>query len=240
MKKIYEFVVEKEQEVEKTEVSKNAEGAEVTIKTKVIEKVPHKFFIKKPSRIEFDGAELYKAEMFSEATKRGVLTHSLISKRIANDGGYLSEPEKIKYTDGWKKVIEAVKEQTELNKKTDKTPEDEAKLKELISIIETTQKDIQDLELTQLSLFENSAEAYARNKVIRWWLLTASYLVNDKGEEIPLFSGKTTEDRLASYDKIEEDEDAFLISIVNKFVNYITFWYVGSATNPEDFDKLKL
>ena len=59
MKTIYEFAINKEGLVKETEESVNEEGQKVTITKDVVSQVPHKYFIKKPTRALFDEAELF-------------------------------------------------------------------------------------------------------------------------------------------------------------------------------------
>lgn len=47
--------------------------------------------------------------------------------------------------------------------------------------IEKTREKIQNFEMTQSSLFEQTAENRARNKTIIWWLLNISYIQDEDG-----------------------------------------------------------
>ena len=97
MKKLFEFTVPKEVEIEENETSKNEKGEEIKITKKNKTKEQVKVFIRKPTRALFDEAELFYGVRLSEGIKAGLLTRALLAKRFTNDGGVLSEEEKNVY-----------------------------------------------------------------------------------------------------------------------------------------------
>ena len=103
MKKLFEFKVPKEVEIEEIETSKNEKGEEIKITKKNKTKEQVKVFIRKPTRALFDEAELFYGVRLSEGIKAGLLTRALLAKRFTNDGGVLSEEEKkcIRYIICW-------------------------------------------------------------------------------------------------------------------------------------------
>ena len=99
---LYEFTVNKEEEVEKSEISKNEKNEEIRIVKKEIIKNPISVRIIKPDRKLFDDAELFYGVQLSVGIKSGLLTRSLLAKRYQNDGGALSDPEKEQYANLYK------------------------------------------------------------------------------------------------------------------------------------------
>ena len=95
-----------------------------------------------------------------------------------------------------------------------------------------------DLEVQKESLFDNTAETRARNKVITWWILFLS-CYEKNGEKQPFFGEGNYETRMNKYDEIFESEDPHMIKVANAFIYFISFWYVGRAATKEDFDLLK-
>ena len=84
----------------------------------------------------------------------------------------------------------------------------------------------------------------ARNRTILWWTLNLAYIKEDGDEDFKsVFDGETFENKLNSYDEIEEGEEYseggekqhFSIA-VKKFAYFISFWYSGQATDKEGFD----
>ena len=114
MKRIYEFTVNKEEVVKEESVEKKKDGSEVTTSKDVKKDIPHKFFLRRPTRAMTDEAELYYGVRLAEGIKAGLLTRALLEKRFENDGGTRSEQDTKKYkaiTDKLKKFYE---EQTKI------------------------------------------------------------------------------------------------------------------------------
>lgn len=238
-KKIYEFTVKKEEEVDKTE-TKVEDGKEISITSKVKENISRKFFIKKPTRSLFEEAELFYAVKLSEGIKAGLLTRSLLAKRYANDGGALSDIEKEKYAEYYVRLFDKQNQFQKLSikDKTERSKEEQEEFEKLTTEIITIRNEIQDFEIAQASLFDQTAENRARNKTILWWILHLSYLVDKEGKEACLFGDSSFEERLAIYDGFEESKDEWLKTVVKKFAFYVSFWYMGRASTQEEFEKL--
>jgi len=238
-KKIYEFTVSKQEEVDKTE-TKIEDGKEISITSKVTEGVPRKFFIKKPTRTLFEEAELFYAVRLSEGIKAGLLTRSLLSKRYSNDGGALSDQDKGKYAELYVKLFEKQNEFQKLSivDKNDRSKEAQEYFDKLSSEIINLRTEIQDFEIAQASLFDQTAENRARNKTILWWILHLSFMIDKDGKESSVFGDGAFEERLALYDGIEDDQDEWLKTVIKKFAFYVSFWYMGRASTQEEFEKL--
>lgn len=234
---LYEFSLDKEEEVEKVESSKNEKGEEIKIIKKEIVKKPVLFRIIKPTRKVFDQAELFYGVKLSEGIKSGLLTRSLLAKRYQNDGGALSEPEKERYATLYvqlfQKETELQRIQINLDKLSDEIQKE--KLSEILNEILEIKKELQEFEFYQSNLFDQTAENRARNQTIMWWVLQASYYQNNK-EFLPIFGVGSFEDRLNKYDEIEDGSDSFMKNAVKKFAYFISLWYVGRIVNKEDFE----
>ena len=186
MKRIYEFTVNKEEEVSEDTVETKKDGTEVTTSKKVQKEVPHKFFLRRPTRAMTDEAELYYGVKLAEGIKAGLLTRALLEKRFENDGGTRSDQENSEY----KKIVDRLQkfheEQSKILKVDEKkrTTTQRKKLKELEGEIQPARRELRDLQLMEDSLYEETAESRARNKVILWWMLHLAYGEND-GVENP-------------------------------------------------------
>lgn len=236
MKNIYLFKVNKETLVEKEEIITNEAGEQIKQTKKVKELIPQEYFIKKPTRSDFDEAELYYGVKLAEGIKSGMLTKSMLVKRFSNDGGLLSEPQKDKY--GSLYLDLATKEndlqRIILQEQNEEVKQQKQKLEaELIEI----RREIQDFETSQSAIFEQTAENRARNKLIFWWTLFLSYRLVD-GKESPLFVGTTIDEKVKSYDAQMEDPEPHFQDVVQKFIYFITMWYVGQANNQKEFEDL--
>jgi hypothetical protein len=239
MKKIYEFVLPKTEEVE-VSVTEEKDGKEVTTISKETKSVDKKYFIKRPTRKLFDEAELYYGVKLSEGIKAGLLTRALLAKRFSNDGGVLSDTEKKEfsslYSDLFDKQVEL--QALDLKTKEQRSPEENAKHSELTQFLANSRQKIQEFEINQSSLYDQTAENRARNKTILWWVLHLSYGIDSDGKEYSFFSGEDLKERLNHYDSIEEEEDDWNLEVVNKFFYYVSFWYVSKTSDPKQFKDL--
>lgn len=239
MKWLYEFAVNNEKEMEQVETSKDEQGNEVKTTKKVKKVVPVKFKILKPTRRMFDDAELFYGVKLSEGIKAGLLTRALLAKRYQNDGGSMSDPEKEKYT---KLYIELYTKETEFQKISlnleGVSPEAKtSRIAQLMVELTDIRQELQNLEFSQISLFDQTAENRARNQCIMWWVLNLAYTLDGKGEPSPLFPGKTYEERISEYDSLEEEESLFWNEVLKKFAYFVSFWYMGKIASQEDFEK---
>jgi len=240
MKKLFEFMVPKEVEVEEIEISKNEKGEEVKVTKKVKKKEQVKVFLRKPTRLLFDEAELFYGVRLSEGIKAGLLTRALLAKRFTNDGGVLSEDEKNVYASLYISLFDKQNEFQKLSirDESERSPEENKRYKEVIEELTQLRTEIQDFETAQASLFDQTAENRARNKTILWWVLQLAYIVNDKGEEISFFGDGDYDSRLRIYDAIEENGTEFENLVCRKLAYFVSFWYVGRASSQEEFEKL--
>ena len=239
MKELYSFTINKEIEIEESESSRNENGEEVKTIKKVKKNEPVKVVVKKPTRNLFDEAELFYGVTLSEGIKSGLLTRALLAKRINNDGGVFSDDEQVEYSSSYVKLFEL---QNEFQKVSlidkDKRSEDEKKqLLLVMQDIENIREKIQNFEIAQSSLFEQTAENRARNKTIIWWLLNLSY-IEDNGEFKALFGEGSYREKLEVYDNIEDQDLDFEKRVIQKLVYLISFWYMGRASSKEEFDNL--
>lgn len=240
MKSLYEFKVNKEQEIEQAETSLNEKNEEIKTVKKVKTFIPIRVLLKKPTRLMFDEAELFYGVKLSEGIKAGLLTRALLAKRFNNDGGVLSEIEQLEYSQLY---VDLFQLQTDFQKlslkdKQDRSKEEEEKYQQIIQKITSTRERIQNFEIAQASLFDQTAENRARNKTIVWWMLNISYVQNEKGEFDAFFGEGDFFERLKRYDFIEEEGTDFEKSLIQKLIYLVSFWYMGRASSQEEFEKL--
>lgn len=240
-KYLHEFKIDKETFVEKEEISKNDKNEEIKIVKKELIKKPIYFRIVKPNRRLFDEAELFYGVKLAEGIKSGLLTRSLLAKRYQNDGGAMSEPEKQKYAQLY---INLYRKQNDLQKlelnleKIDKKIQ-EQKMADVLIEMASIREELQEIELYQSSLFDQTAENRARNQTIMWWALHISHVSFDEKKSFkPFFGEGSFESRLKEYDKIEEGNDQQDSEAIKKLAYYISLWYLGKAVTPEDFKRL--
>jgi len=237
MKKVFTFSVNEKQEVEeKKEVEVN--GEKLTKTEKVTKEVPKTFFIKKPTRILWDDAELYSGSVWSESLKRGMLTEQLLFKRYANEGGVFSDAATQKRKELAGDLSNEKREYQRLEATPEKTEEIKQKIEESLKKIAAIRDELINYERVEQSLFQNTAEARARAKTTIWWVLQLAYQEVD-GKETPIFGNGSYEDRLKVFDEFEEKEDPFWTEVIQRFIFYITFYMTGRGKTEADFKEIE-
>ena len=239
MKRIYEFTVNKEEEVTEDSVETKKDGTEVTTSKKVKKEVPHKFFLRRPTRAMTDEAELYYGVRLAEGIKAGLLTRAMLEKRFENDGGTRSDEENEQYKEIIKKLKNFHREQSKILEIDEKkrTPTQKKRLKELDTEIKPTRRALRDLQMIEDSLYEETAESRARNKVILWWMLHLAHI--EEGDKEKEFFGEGGLDKkLERYDEIDEGEDFFDLVVARKFAYYVSFWFVGRPSSLKEFQEM--
>jgi hypothetical protein len=226
MKLIYQFTLNKEQEVEKEEKSKNEAGEEVTVKKKVKEQVPHKFAIRTLNRGLKDEASIFYAVNLAENMRVGMMTHAQLRRRLIDDGGILSEQDKVDYVLWNTQLFEKQSEYQKSTLNNNPTDEDKKKTEDILKEIIELREKIREFEFSQSTLFEDTAEIHTKNKLMMWFMLMLSYKY-DRDKLVPVFGEGSFEDRLKEYDKLEENEDEFNGLLIRKLLFVISAWQSG-------------
>lgn len=239
MKTLFEFTLQKIDKIKKPVVEMvNGESKEVLKEFE--DKKDFVFAIKKPKRSDFDEGDLFYHSQFSSAMSNGVMSQHQIRKRILEDGGYLSDVEKNEIED-LTAELNSIGEKLKpfINKKdSDLSKEELGKRNKCLDRIGEIQLKLNDFQNTQSSLYDNSAETFARNKCIFWWTLNLAY--SKSGEDYErLFDAENHKDRTKKYDEMEESEDEFRQRVFSTFMRYISFWYAGKANTQKEFEELQ-
>lgn len=203
------------------------------------ETVLKKFAILKPNRRLREDGELFYAAETSKFAKAGVLPKAAWSTILSNGGGIISEQDRELYGNLLLKFRDLSFElQSILIKgEADRTEAEKKRVDEIITQLDSVRTDIQSFESSQISIFENTAEAKARNRAILWWIMFLSY--QKEGDNYtPVFNGETYQDKLIDYDKFEEDEIAyeFILSVTRRITYLVTLWFLGKAEKHDEFE----
>ena len=239
MRILNEFTIPKEEDVQETETSTNENGEEVSTTKTVKKSVDKTFVVKRPSRALYDEAELFYGVKLAEGIKAGLLTRALLAKRFNNDGGILSDPEKEKFSKLYMSLFEKQARVTDIENKPkrDRTKEEEIELELILEELSASREQIQEFEMSQASLFDQTAENRARNKTILWWVLNLAY--QKEGDDYTeVFRGEDNDARLAHYDRYEEMEDDFIDEMLKRFSYVVSFWFITKADTKEELDIL--
>lgn len=249
-KALYTFSVPVIKEVEEKTERVNEAGETVTETKKVKKPTPRQVALRRPTRALLDDAELYFNVMVSKGIQAGLMSRALLAKRFNNDGGVISEPEKQAYA---KAYYELEQKQSELVRLTSLKDEanlsdgEKAHIKKLVEETGLLRRSLQDWEVAQLSLYDITAESRARTKTILWWTLQLAYMrpENDSDTWEPIFKGETFEEKMNSYDFIEEgdgiadEQKEFFFKAIRRAAAATAFWFYGRASKQEDFRSLE-
>tara|TARA_Y100001938_G_C7987212_1_gene377547 strand:- start:75 stop:947 length:873 start_codon:yes stop_codon:yes gene_type:complete len=239
MKKLYEFTVSKKDVVKEKTESENEKGEKVTVEKEVEKLVPHKFFLRKPTRSMYDEAELFYGVKLAEGVKAGLLNHALLAKRYNNDGGIYSEDQKDDFANTYFELLHDQTEYQQLAIKGEERDDKESKeFEELEKKLSMNRRKLQAYEAEKASLFDQTAETRARNKTVFWWVLSLSYKEEESGENNPVFGTGSFDEMLTRYDEMEDSDDPYFEELIQRLVYYISFWYSGRASTKEEFDEL--
>jgi hypothetical protein len=202
------------------------------------ETVIKKFALLKPNRRLREDGELFYAAETSRFAKAGVLPKAAWGTILSNGGGSISDQEREQYGNLLLKFRDLSFElQTILIKgESERSEAEKLRSDELINDLDDIRKDIQNFEASQISIFENTAEAKARNRTILWWVMNLSY-EKDGDNFKSIFKGENFEDKLLQYDTFEEEENKyeFLLGVIRRITYLTTLWFLGRADTTEDF-----
>ncbi len=239
-KLIYKWTQHKNEEIEKTEISKDEAGSEIKVTKKITEKIPYSYGILKPSRRLRDDCDEFRVIQESRYIQMGVLTYEQLIKRIMNDNGLISEPEKKERIELLEKFIKLQSDYSELYniKEIDRTDEQKKKMTESEEELGKIVTRIQEIDNVGSGIFEKSAEGLSRNKAILYMTLFSLVKVLEEDKFELIFKGKTFDDKLSEYDALEERENDYEYELVKKAMLVTGANFLGKAATKEDFDLL--
>jgi hypothetical protein len=197
------------------------------------------FGIIRPSRRLREEGEVFFAAQTSKFVKAGILPKAAWSTILSNGGGSISEQDRELYGN----LLIAMRDKGfELQKcliKKDNKENGEAldsKINLLTEELNNIKNDLQAFESSQISIFENTAEAKARNKTIMWWVAKLSKELSGDSA-IELLKGESHDEQLDYYDELEEDavKNKMILYVLRRLTYLITLWFLGRISNEEDF-----
>lgn len=201
-----------------------------TIKDKEKE---HKFYILKPTRTMKQRGEIEYAKQLGFFVKSGLLPKAAWSTILDNLGGTISESEAKEYENNRRNFVEKTIALEKINQKENITAEDNVELAKLKAEISLTELEMQKFELEQIYIFENTAEAKARNGTIQWWLSEIAY----RNENETFLKGNNFDEKMDWYESLdpENENDAIMLRAGRRFGYLITMWFLGRINSWEDF-----
>ena len=242
-KYLFETVIPRE--VESTVIEKRIENdKEIEVKSKVKSIKDIKVAIVKPNRKLYKEAELFYSKTLAHYLREGLMPHSLVAKRYANDGGPLTEAE-------IKRIEELRNELKGLEKQFFDIVPDAAETgvnvqkSDILIKINKINAEISSIQNAYSDIFDNTAEIKTRNDTIEWWSLFLIHLDEDsyarKEGEVAIYKNLVGDDnfeeKLIRLEALEEKNDAFYTEVTKRLSYLVSFWY--SARVPLTLDDFK-
>lgn len=244
-KTIYTFNVPKKTKVEEKRVEKYTEDGvekERTISETVEKEVQVEILLREPNRRQIQEAELVYAVEMSKYIKLGVVTKAMLLNKYKDTGGIASNTDSQDLAEKYKQLEDLQKDIISLRIVPDaeKTAEQKQELAEKEGLLVLTQKEIVVRETSYLNLFNHTADTFAQNKSCLWYVLNLSYVKDPTKHKdfVPLFEGKTFEEKEEYLCKLEESNDEIYTNSYLKLSNIFSYWFFSGSVNKEEFDKI--
>ena len=243
MKFLFETTISKLIENPTIEKTVDANGNKIEIKRILKKLQPIKVAILKPDRRLFKAAEIFYSKTLADYLKAGLLPYSLVSKRYANDGGPLSETEKVRIET---LKAQAIKLEQEFFAKTGPDADGNTESKnELLVQINKINSELGQIQSAYSDIFESTAEMKARNDTLEWWSLQLSLIQENSKEYKPLFGEGSYDEKMSKLDEFDEMNDDFYSEVIRRLSFLVSFWFTArnttiSTTDFSNVEKLYL
>lgn len=207
--------------------AREEQGQKVEIKRITKKAKPVKVAIIKPDRKLFKAAEMFYAITVSDYLKAGLLPYSLVAKRYANDGGPLTEREKVR--------LKELREESRILEEefyalVGDEVDKQKRRNELLVKINAINTETSTIQNAYSDIFDSTADVKARNDTIEWWSLFLMY-IDENGEGYkPIFLDGQYADRITKLEEYEEKADPFYVEVIKRLSYLISFWFASRDT----------
>ena len=216
--------VDKQCVQDKETVTKDEKGSDVKTITKETVVKPVKVVVAMPTRVLQEEAEMVYASTLSNLINKNINTKFTLRQKLF--GPLLREVEMLQ-----QEYIELTKtEEKDLSEK------EKARLVTLNTEFGEKFKEMLSQEEAHQLLFNQTAEAIADNRLTVFWALHLAYL-EENGKLESFFEGKTFEDKLKNYDKIEGAANEFEMKVIKIISQVVGLWLRGYANTQDAIDK---
>lgn len=203
-------------------------------------KASYRIQVRKPTRSMVNEAELFYAVKYSEFVKIGLLTAQQVAKRQIDMGGIFTEEQQKTYGKLQSLLFEKREMLMRLLGKdpTSLSDDEQDRKKELSADVAIIQNQLSDFEAAKNAAYEHTADALARKEVLNWLGLSLTRFgkIKPDSEEVEfsnMFKGEDHKTRLASYEELEDNQDAVLASSVTTISSVIALWYWHGITDKQ-------
>jgi hypothetical protein len=203
--------------------------------------------IKKPNNSMIENAEFYYACKFNEYLNAGFLSKAMVQKKISDLGGVLGKSVEENITNEISNIFDAQKVVQFYSSSSDEdlTEEQKQKLDKAKKLLSKSQKILVEYNTSLSSMFNQTADVKAQEKLIKWLALFCCFYkeqIGEKVNEFELFQGVTLKEKEAFYAKILDEEydesdldlskKAEIIKAASSTIGKVlAIWYNGLASD---------
>jgi hypothetical protein len=167
--------------------------------------------VKKPNHSMIEDGEFYFASKFNEYLNAGFLSKAMVQKKLSDLGGALGRSSEESITNEITNIFDAQRIVQFYAGSPDKDLSDEQKLKlsKAKKLLAKSQKTLVEYNINVSSMFNQTADVKAQEKLIKWFALFCCYYKETLGEktnEFELFEGLTLKEKEMFYSKILDEE----------------------------------
>lgn len=248
MQEVYTIVAKRSIKVpEKVKTEENGELKEVTKLRKKQEKTNIVFV--KPSPAMMEKAEFFFGLQYNKLIQAGYMTRAMMAKKFNDVGGlgaendeelkeqlalYMDATQKIEFYGGAKKLSEQQKELLEEAKKN----------------LALSTKFIEEYQINLNSVYGQTAEAKADQKMVEWFMLNFLFIketIDEEEEYFPFFEGADYEAKRDFYLRLQDEvknptedflkKQELLEMHFEDFIRVISIWRSGLASTQKEIDE---
>lgn len=202
--------------------------------------------IKKPNNSMIENAEFYYASKFNEFLNAGFLSKAMVQKKLSDLGGALGKSEEENITNEISNLFDAQKTvQFYSSPDLELTDEQKQKLEKAKKLLAKSQKILTEYNVNVSSMFNQTADVKAQEKLIRWFALFCCYYresVGDKVNDFELFEGASLKEKELFYANIMDEEydqndldickkASIIFSSSSTIGRVLAIWYNGLAND---------
>ena len=167
--------------------------------------------LKKPNNSMIENAEFYYASKFNEYLNAGFLSKAMVQKKISDLGGALGKATEENITNEITNIFDAqrIVQFYSSSKTEDLTEEQKQKLDKAKKLLAKSQKTLVEYNTNLSSMFNQTADVKAQEKLIKWLALFCSFSKENIGSKIgefELFEGASLKEKGVFYSKILDEE----------------------------------
>lgn len=184
-----------------------------------------------PKRTQRAESELFYSETYHSLIKRGIMPAAVTQKKLLDMGVVTDENQTKEYEALAAKLSKLSLEYQTLITDQENLEKNKEKISELAAEIALLEQKCVEYEGAKIDANKNSAESFAFQDTVRWLVLNLAVFKvaeDEKADFQPMFKGNNLNEKLASMDALEENEDKLYIESLGKLYKACAVIQYGS------------